>query len=390
MIKITDKRKCTGCSACVNICPKKAITFECDKAGYNYPVVDSKKCIDCSLCDKICPMINPVDVDNNYDEPLVKAAWNKDEQIRINSTSGGIFTAIAQRFIEKDGYVVGAEYSEDFGIRHSIISKDTNIVNLRQSKYAQSDLGDVFVSIKRLLQDNKQVLFCGSPCQVAGLRKYLLKDYDNLFIVDFICRGIISQKIYKNYLDSVEKHTNSKISKVHFKNKDFGWNRFSTKISLENGEFYHKDRYNDEYMKGYLKYNLYLRPCCYDCQFKTLPRLSDLTLGDFWGIGNSDKSLDNDKGTSVVLINSDKGREFFNNISDLIFATDSSLEQVKKGNACLFNKAEEGKYSEYFYKNFEKKDFIDLINKIDEKELWDRDDLSIRDRLYLLKNKLMK
>lgn len=389
MINITDKAECTACSACKNICPKDAITFYEDKAGYAYPKVNMDKCIDCSLCEKVCSIINPVKLDNNYSKPLIKAAWNNDTEVRINSTSGGVFSALAEKFIDNGGCVVGAEYTEDFGIVHSIAYSKDDLVKLRQSKYAQSNLNDVFKKVKVLLSKNEKVLFCGTPCQAAGLKKFLMKEYDNLLIVDFICRGIISQKIYKNYLKSVEKHSNSKIKSVHFKNKDFGWNRFSTKLSLENGKLYHKDRYNDEYMVGYLKYNLYLRPCCYECKFKTLPRVSDISLGDFWGIGNSDKNLDNDKGTSVVIINSDKGKSLFNSLGDTLFSENSSIEQVTKGNVCLFNRAKKGKYSEYFYKNFEKKDFIDLIHKIDEKALWDRTDLSAKDRLYILKKKIL-
>ena len=386
MINITDKTKCTGCSACVNVCPKSAIDFCDDRAGYRYPVVDETKCVNCSLCEKVCPIINPVDVSDNFNEPIVKAAWNLDKEIRINSTSGGVFSAIADSFIENGGFVVGAEYTEDFGIRHIVISDKDKIRQIRQSKYAQSDLGDIFKAIKNLLNTGDKVLFCGSPCQVAGLKKYLFKDYQNLFLVDFICRGIISQKIYKNYLESVERHTNSKITKVHFKNKDFGWNQFSTKLSLSNGDEYHKDRYHDEYMVGYLKYNLYLRPCCHDCQFKTLPRIADLSLGDFWGIANSDKTLDNDQGTSVVLINSEKGLKYFDGLSEMLFSTDSSIEQVVKGNSCLLNIAPKGEYSEYFYKHFEKKDFIELIHSVEKKDYFKR--LNYKEKIsHLIKRK---
>lgn len=386
MINITDKTKCTGCSACVNVCPKSAINFCDDRAGYRYPVVDETKCVNCSLCEKVCPIINPVYVSDNFNEPVVKAAWNLDKEIRINSTSGGVFSAIADRFIENGGFVVGAEYTEDLGIRHIVISDKDKIRQIRQSKYAQSDLGDIFKAIKNLLNTGEKVLFCGSPCQVAGLKNYLIKDYQNLFLVDFICRGIISQKIYKKYLESVERHTKSKITKVHFKNKDFGWNRFSTKLSLSNGDEYHKDRYHDEYMVGYLKYNLYLRPCCHDCQFKTLPRIADLSLGDFWGIANSDKTLDNDQGTSVVLINSEKGLRYFDGLSEMLFSTDSTIEQVVKGNSCLLNIAPKGEYSEYFYKHFEKKDFIELIHSIENKDYFNR--LNFKEKIsYLIKRK---
>ncbi len=386
MINITDKAKCTGCSACFNICPKAAIEFREDKAGFRYPVVNMDKCVDCSVCERVCPIINPVNMDDNEKEPIVKAAWNLDEEIRVNSTSGGVFSAIADRFIENGGYVIGAEYTEDFGIRHIVISDKDKIKQIRQSKYAQSDLADSFKTINSLLKSGERVLFCGSPCQVAGLKKYLNKTYDNLLLVDFICRGIISQKVYRKYLDSVEKHSHSKITNVHFKNKDFGWNRFSTKLSLANGEEYHKDRYHDEYMVGYLKYNLYLRPCCHECQFKSLPRIADISLGDFWGIAESDKALDNDQGTSVVIINSEKGKNYFDELSDLLFSTDGTIEQVVKGNSCLLSIAPKGEYSDYFYQHFDKTDFIDLIHKIENKDYFNR--LNYKEKIaYLIKRK---
>ncbi len=387
MINITDKSKCTGCSACVNVCPKQTIHFENDSKGFRYPKVDMSNCIDCSLCERVCPIITPVDTNDNYKAPFVKAAWNKDEKIRLNSTSGGIFSALAEQFIQRGGYVIGAKYTEKFGIEHTIISNKEKIKALRQSKYAQSELGNIFVSIKKLLDYGEKVMFCGTPCQVSGLKNYLLKDYDNLFLVDFICRGIVSQKVYKKYLESVEKHSKSEITNVHFKNKDFGWNRFSTKLTLENGDTYHKDRYHDEYMLGYLKYNLYLRPCCTDCKFKTLPRISDITLGDFWGIGNSKKELDNDKGTSVMMINSPKGTKLFNQVNELLYSEDSTIEQVTKGNACLLNIAPKGEYSDYFYKKFENMDFIDLIHKIDEKDYFKK--LNFKEKVYyILKEKI--
>ena len=388
MIDIKDKTQCTACSACINICPKGAINFQKDNEGYAYPVVDKNKCVNCNLCDKICPLKNELD-NKNYEEPYVYASWNKDEEIRIESTSGGVFSALATDFLNNNGIVVGAEYTDDFTIKHTFINSLEHLKKIRQSKYAQSELGDVFSEIKRLLMNNEKVMFCGTPCQVAGLKSYLRKEYDNLLLVDFICRGIISQKVYKKYLSSVEQHKNAKIVKVHFKNKDFGWNRFSTKLSLNSDETYHKDRYNDEYMVGYLKHNLYIRPSCHECKFKSMPRVADITLGDFWGIAKKDPSLDNDKGTSVVLVNSKKGENYFNAIKDnYLISNERKLEDVIAGNSCLFNVAPEGKYRDYFFKKFEKTDFIDLVHKIDEKAI--RDTYSLKEKLYYFKTKVFK
>lgn len=391
MIRIYEKKNCTGCSACVNICPVNAITFAEDTEGFNYPIVNEKKCINCEQCNRICPIINTVKVENNYIIPKVYASWNIDEEVRINSTSGGVFSAIAEKFIDENGIVVGAEYTEDFSIRHTFITDKEGIARLRQSKYAQSDLSDVFKKIKKLLTEGKKILFCGTPCQVAGLKSFLKKDYDNMYLCDFICRGIASQKVYKKYLLSVQNKMGATIKKIQFKNKDFGWNLFSTKIELNSGEFYHKDRYNDEYMVGYLKYNLFIRPACHSCKFKKLPRVSDITLGDFWGIGEKSKELDSDKGTSVVLLNTKKGENLFEKIREkTIICEECYLEDVVKGNTCLFNTVPEGNYRNYFFNHIENEDFIDLIHKIINKAVWERNDLSFKDRIYLIKKRILK
>ncbi len=387
MINISDESKCTGCTACYNICPKEAIELVPDLEGFIYPHVRQNDCINCALCEKVCPILFPYNCNSGL--PEVYAAWNLNEDIRINSTSGGVFSAIAEQFLNAGGFVSGAEYTEDLSIKHTVISDKEHLSALRQSKYAQSDLVDHFKQLQNLLDKGERVLFCGSPCQVAGLKSFLKKDYINLFTVDFICRGIISQTVYKEYLKSVEKHSGAKIQKVHFKNKDYGWNRFSTKLTLKNGKKYHKDRYHDEYMVGYLKYNLYLRPCCYDCRFKSLPRVSDITLGDFWGIGEQDPLLDTDKGTSVILVNSNKGRDILSETAALLNMEKSSLERVSKGNMCLLNNVSKGEYRDYFFDHFETKDFIDLIHKIEQKAVWDRTDLTFKDRVYLIKKRII-
>ena len=252
-------------------------------------------------------------------------------------------------------------------------------------------MSDVFKKIKKLLTEGKKILFCGTPCQVAGLKSFLKKDYDNMYLCDFICRGIASQKVYKKYLLSVQNKMGATIKKIQFKNKDFGWNLFSTKIELNSGEFYHKDRYNDEYMVGYLKYNLFIRPACHSCKFKKLPRVSDITLGDFWGIGEKSKELDSDKGTSVVLLNTKKGENLFEKIREkTIICEECYLEDVVKGNTCLFNTVPEGNYRNYFFNHIENEDFIDLIHKIINKAVWERNDLSFKDRIYLIKKRILK
>lgn len=357
---------CTGCSACQNACNLDAIEMVADKEGFVYPQVDSDKCIRCGKCVKSCPSLQGICSSGHFG-PEVYAAWNKNTEIRILSTSGGVFTALAEAVIGQGGYAAGAFYDDEFRICHGVVSSLDEVPRLRQSKYAQSWMGSTFRTIQKLLKDGKTVLFCGTPCQSAGLQQFLGKEYETLYCCDFICRGVISPKVYAKFLQDMQPSNAVGLSRVHFKNKDFGWNRFSTKLTFGDGSVYHKDRNEDHYMRGYLRHNLYLRPSCHQCQYKTLPRISDMSLGDFWGIGRYDQSLDNEKGTSVVLVNSEKGRKLLALAQETIVVHKRSLEEVIAGNSCLLNVAEPGKYRDFFFKNIDRYPFDELLIKIDKK-----------------------
>ena len=363
--KVTEH--CTGCFACQNACGLQAIQFKFNSEGFFYPVVDYGKCVECGKCVSACPALHPIPTES-YEQPRVHAAWHVDDQIRVASTSGGVFTALAEAVLRDGGYVVGAYYDKNFYIRHGIIHNTEYIQQLRQSKYAQSWVGNVFKEVKALLLKKELVLFCGTPCQSAGLQRYLGREYDNLICCDFICRGVISPKVYEKFLRDMQPDRDTAPTKVHFKNKDFGWNHFSTKLTFEDGSSYHKDRNQDYYMRGYLKYNLYLRPSCHKCQYKELPRVSDLSLGDFWGIGNYDASLDNEHGTSVILVNSQKGRQLIERARERLVLHERCIDEVLAGNSCLLNSATPGKYRPYFFKNMHKYRFSTLIEMIDKKD----------------------
>lgn len=242
MIDGLNKNKCTGCSACYNICPKDAIKMKEDRAEFLFPEIDYDKCIKCNLCEKVCPsMSNQECLEDRFKEPIVKAAWSKDENIRINSTSGGLFSELAKGFMkEKETFVVGAIYNKEFLVEHYITNQMKDLELLRQSKYVQSDKKNVFSEIKNLLNKNKRVLFVGAPCEVMGLYSFLRKKYENLYTIDFLCLGTNSPKVYRKFLETLEKKYNSKIKRVWFKNKTYGWNLFSTKVEFENGKSYLK------------------------------------------------------------------------------------------------------------------------------------------------------
>ena len=357
-----EKNKCSGCYGCANVCPKDAISMERDFEGFVYPKIDRQKCIECGLCSKMCPSINKPIVNNNSN-PEIYAAWTNDEEIRINSTSGGVFSEIAIEFLKKGGWVCGARYNENHYIEHCLINSLDGLKIIRQSKYAQSDIGLTYRKIKELLKKGERVLFCGTPCECSGLINILGENREGLTIVDFVCRGANSPKAYEKYLESLEKEYNSKVKKVWFKNKTYGWNRFSTKIEFENGESYLEDRYHDTFMIGYIQYNLYMRPSCAECSFKDMPRVSDITLADFWGIKLDDEDKDIEKGTSLVIVNSAKGQEIFDSIKERLFWEDKCIEDAVIANPCIFTSPVMNKRRKYFFDNLDKMDFQVLVRK---------------------------
>ncbi len=319
-----------------------------DRYGFWYPQVDYTKCIKCGICVKVCPIIGEKIKNTNFEKPKVFAAWSLDEEIREYSTSGGVFSELAKDILNKSGCVVGARYNEQNLVEHYVVDDISDLPMIRQSKYIQSFTGDVFKQVRAKLKQDKIVGFCGTPCQVAGLLSFLKGSPSNLYTFDFVCRGINSPKAYSKYLEMLEKQYGSKVRKVWFKNKTFGWNRFSTRVDFENGDVYIKDRNTDLFMRGYIEQNLYMRSCCFDCHYKTFPRNADITLGDFWGISRYDSNLDQDLGTSLVMLNSEKGEKLFGNIKDDIYSEESSMEIALPGNACIVENAVKNPKSERF------------------------------------------
>lgn len=371
-VNVIRKHECTGCHACCNACPGNCIHMQRDEEGFLYPVVDSTNCTDCDLCLRVCPMVKKIKEARNEEEPEVHAAWSLNDEIRINSTSGGIFSELALHILKNGGYICGARYGRNYHIEHCITDTIDGLETIRQSKYAQSDKGYIFREIKRLLMCGQKVLFCGTPCECAGLRKYLQNDYDNLILVDFICRGANSPRVYEKFLEYLENEYGSKCEKVWFKNKTYGWGRFSTKIEFANGDSYLKDRDHDLYILGYIKYNLYMRPSCAKCRFRTVRRLSDITLADFWGVRLSDPNLDTDKGTSMVMINSSKGSDLFENVKPGIFHEKKPLEDVVKGNPCMCFSPRMNKKRVYFFKHLESESFESLMEECCRENILDR------------------
>lgn len=332
MINKISKAECTGCSACVNICPKTCIEMNADSEGFDYPIINIDKCIECTLCEKVCPIISETNNGERFNEPLLYAGWSKNDFIRYDSTSGGIFSELANEVLRKGGYVCGAIYDDEWYVTHYISNKSEDITKIRSSKYLQSSMGDIMKRIKTLLIKGEKVLICGTPCQIEGLYSFLGKEYNNLITCDFICRGVNSPKIFNMYVKYLEETYKAKITEIKFKDKTKGWHRFSTRIEFDNGKRYVKDRYTDSYMRGYLMHSGFMRPSCYDCPTKGLPRVADLSLADFWGIEKINPNLDNDTGTSMILVNSQKGKELFEDINKYIDFEQRNLNEITAGN----------------------------------------------------------
>lgn len=338
-------QKCNGCSACEQICPVNAITMKENNLGFKSPVIDETKCKHCGLCDKVCSEKKGY-ISKNRTKPKLYAAWSKNSDVRIKSTTGGLFSELAYSFIkENENYVCGAVYTEKHLVKHIITDKKEDIEKLRQSKYIQSDMNNCYSEIKKLLQNQKKVLFVGCPCQVVGLYKYLGKNYENLYTIDLICLGANSPVIYRKYLDELEAQYKSKIKQVWFKNKTNGWNNFATKIIFEDGQEYLQSRWDDHFMQLFIgEKSLFFKECCYDCQFKGYPRNANITLADFWGVP---KRLDADKGTSAVLLNNTKGDKLFDNIKQNIMYKKRNLKELNNGNiAQYFSKQKPSEYKE--------------------------------------------
>lgn len=359
------KPECSGCNACGDICPTKAITFKTDIEGFWYPKVDAEKCINCELCTKICPDINIAKLKkNDFKEPKYAiAAISRNMYERWNSTSGGAFSAFAHYIYELGGGVGGAVYTDDFHVVNYISDNEDDIERLRSSKYLESYAEGYYSRVKEYLEKGKKVLVCGTPCQMAAMRSFLRKDYENLIIVDFICRGVNSPKVYRKYLDSLESFHGSKIVRIKAKSKELGWRNLTRKVTFADGQVYNGVLMEDDFRRGYHT-NVYCRPSCYECVFKDFPRISDVTIGDFWGIENYAPNLDNNAGTSLILLNSAKGEKFFNVVKDRFEYVELPLNAAFEGNKALFTNIEPPKINRAeFFENLDKGSFDAVVQK---------------------------
>ena len=314
MIDIKNKQDCCGCSACAQRCPKQCISMQMDNEGFLYPQVDISKCIDCHLCEKVCPVINQYEART----PLnVYAAKNSDDEVRHQSSSGGIFTLLAEQTIKDGGVVFGACWDKDWNVKHDYIDNISDLQRFRSSKYLQSVIGDNYLKAEQFLKTGRKVMFTGTPCQIAGIKHFLRKEYNNLLAVEVICHSVPSPGVWQQYLTTrlhTLKWNKSDIRNISFRDKKTGWKTYSFVIENENGNILTELSSKNAFMRGFLA-DLYTRPSCHACPAKQLRSGSDLTLGDFWGIESLMPEIDDDKGVSAIIVNTDKGKQVLHNIN---------------------------------------------------------------------------
>ena len=349
MSNISECKTCAGCTACKSVCPFNAIEMNEDEEGFIFPFIDKDKCTNCGLCAKTCPEMSSA----KYKESLSCYAAAASDEIRKNSSSGGIFRVIAEKVLEENGYVCGAVFNHNAEVEHIIINKKEDLHKLQKSKYVQSNLKNCFIEIKELLENNKKVFFCGTPCQVAGLNNFLKKDYENLLTADLVCHGAPSPKALREVL----KEQNKTIKEVDFRNQNEWSSSYNMRLTTDTN----KEIIINYYLEAFLS-DLINRKSCSSCKYATQKRVGDFTLSDFWGIKHYKKSLDDKKGTSCVLINNLKAEKFWGKIQDkLKFSEKVPAKIAYKANKNFKEPVPAHRYRELFLNNLGKKPFENLL-----------------------------
>lgn len=378
MIEILDKSKCVGCAACVNACAKKAILFNVDSEGFCYPTVNKSQCVNCGLCDSVCPVLNADAAKKGaLPKPVTYAAQHKQESVRIASTSGGLVSALAEAAYAENGAFGGVVFTEDFLAEYLVSANPDDLEKIRTSKYFQADSTKMFSQIKNLLAEEKTVVVCGTPCQMAALKLYFKKNLDKLILVEVICAGINSPKAFQAHLNTLEKKYGSRVKTFRAKSKENGWRSLACKIEFENGQTYFANGTDDDFTRGFIGAHAFMRPSCFECQYKGFPRAADITIGDFWGIEKIPNKLDDNKGTSAALINTEKGRDFFEKVKEFVDFEEHTLSDAVANNRALvknyarlgtnrskmFQMMESEPFDRVAKKFFPKKDLLSSFNK---------------------------
>lgn len=367
-LECQDKKKCTGCRTCELICPFNAIMFKQDEEGFIFPQINEEKCKKCGNCTKQCTYFN-----ENYGDLLDKqnvfAVQIKDEEVLNKSSSGGAFTAFANAILDKGGRICGCTLDENFEAKHIFIDNKKELYKLRGSKYIQSDVNNTYIKTKENLENGIPILYVGTPCQIAGLKQFLKKDYDNLILIDLICHGVASEVYFKEYLKYLESKFNSKIIEYKFRDKSkYRWVGFGAYTYIKRNKkrkiytLPEKDFFFNSYNSGKI-----LRKCCYECKYATTKREGDITIADFWGIEKYHSNIDTENGVSAVILNTKKGKRIFENIKNNINYFPSELEYIINENGNFSKPSTKPLDRDYIFNDLYEKGFDYIAKRYFEK-----------------------
>lgn len=359
MIRIPST--CTGCHACAAICPKKCIDMKDIGEGFLFPVIHTETCIQCNRCEEVCPVLH---IPGSSHQTQVFALKNKDEAERKKSTSGGVFPLLARRILDAGGIIYGAAYDSDFSVKHIAVEDSENLSLLQGTKYVQSTVGRIFPEVKDHLKAGQQVLFSGTPCQCAGLRAFLGKEHENLMLVDLICHGVPSPKVWQTYIDYRARKENGgkRPVKINMRSKVNGWSRYSTEFDYGNGKIARSQNSEDPFIRAFVG-NICLRSSCSECLVKGTERCTDLTLGDYWGIWSQHSEFNDEKGTSIVFVHSAKGMDMLNWVKDQTEWLEIPSEDAYRENMSMVSSSQPHEKRNEFLDRITSDNFGDVVRE---------------------------
>ncbi len=350
--RIVSRDECTGCSVCVDTCPEIAITSVTDNNGFIRPAVDDDRCTECGKCLNVCPVLHVEEKTEPEYSTRCFCGSSKNQEALVKSSSGGAFGELSKWILNNNGHVFGAAFNKDLQINHIQITSTSELDAIRGSKYLQSHINGTYLAVKELLKKGETVLFSGTPCQVAGFNKFIRLNHipdEKLFTCELICHGVNSEKIFRNYINSLEKRFKSTVQQFFFRDKEIAWEKPLYKAIFENGKVYKKRHINDPFGKGF-SLDLFLRPSCYTCKFCQLPRKADISMGDYWEVPEKNY---NKMGVSILLLNSNKGQYLFDSIKTNLDCAEIAIEEIAAKKFRVNGGVLDKRLSDKFWKDYE-------------------------------------
>ncbi len=354
---LDDISLCCGCHACYSNCPKQAIEMKENNEGFKYPYINQSVCINCDQCKRVCPVLQKRD----YPVQKVFACYDKLIERRMESASGGVFALLAEYVLKNDGVVFGAAFDSDFNVEHICVENQEQLSSIKGSKYVQSNIGDQYKVVKEKLQEKQLVLFSGTACQIGGLKSFLKTDYPNLLCVDVVCHGVPSPDVWKKYLFEIKK--SKKIINIRFRNKENGIKNAPLKFSFDDGTDLIQNYNDNVFIKGFIN-NLYLRESCYQCKFKGKNNISDITLGDFWGLDKIRPNFGDNYGISLVMLRTEKGKEIFGKIEESTVKIECKENDAVLENPCINESVERPLNRDLFFQKYNNVGMIKTVKQL--------------------------